>query len=71
MRWLDGITDRVDVTLSRLWETVKAREASHAAVLWSCRVGHNLATEQQQHENNRFERPAQFSWEPWFQGLFI
>ena len=44
LKWLDGITDPMDMGLSKLWETVMEREAWHAVV-------HGIAKSQTQLSN--------------------
>ena len=44
--WLDGIIDTVDMSLSKLREIVKDREACMLQSMGSQRVGHDLVTEQ-------------------------
>ena len=46
IRWLGCITDSIDMSLSKLWKTVKENKAWHAIVHESQRAGHDLVTEQ-------------------------
>ena len=52
MRWLNGITDSMDMSLNKLWEIVKNRKSGVEQFKGSQRVRHDLAIEQQKIKRN-------------------
>ena len=63
MRWLNSITNSVDVHLSKLWKIVKDRGAWHDVTMGSQRVRYDLATEQQQQSSDLYKNEEVTGWD--------
>ena len=61
MRWLDGNTDSMDMSLSKIRETLRTEEPGVLQSMGSYRAGHGLVTEQLQPANQQMMPPPTLS----------